>query len=134
MNQHTDSSPLTPEIELERYEFFEEPRYQFDLDRRDFLKLVGGGIAICLVLGESLAQQPGRAGGRGSGGNVPQALGAGLHISETGQVTAYTGKVELGQNIRTSLSQVVAEELRLPVSAVLLEIISKPESLGTWEV
>src|SRR5262249_42372777 len=35
-------------------------------------------------------------------------------------VTVYTGKVEVGQNIRTSLSQVVAEELRLPLSAIEL--------------
>jgi isoquinoline 1-oxidoreductase len=116
-----DSCLLPPEIELERYELYEQPRYQFDLDRRDFLKVVAGGIVVCLVLGESFAQQPGRGRGRGlGGGNAPQELGAWLHISETGQVTVYTGKVELGQNIRTSLSQVVAEELRLPVSAIHL--------------
>ena len=31
-------------IEPERYEFFEAPRYQFELERRDFLKVLGGGI------------------------------------------------------------------------------------------
>ena len=30
----------------------------------------------------------------------------------------YTGKVEVGQNIRTSLSQIVAEELRVPLSSI----------------
>ena len=34
-----------------------------------------------------------------------------------GRVTAYTGKVEIGQNIRTSLAQVVADELRVPIDA-----------------
>src|SRR5262249_33754636 len=32
----------------------------------------------------------------------------------------YTGKVEVGQNARTSLTQAVAEELRLPVASVRL--------------
>ena len=31
-------------IEPERYELFEKPRYHFEPDRRDFLKLLGGGI------------------------------------------------------------------------------------------
>jgi isoquinoline 1-oxidoreductase len=106
---------------MERYELYEEPRYHFDFNRRDFLKMVGGGVVVCLVPGEALAQQrPGRGRGRGFGGNLPQELGAWLHIDEAGQVTVYAGKVELGQNIRTSLSQVVAEELRLPVAAIRL--------------
>lgn len=117
------------QIEPERYEFFAEPRYRFDLDRRDFLRSLGGGIVVCLLLDRMLddradAQQPpggGRGRGRGGfGGGGPQELGAWLHIDEQGQVTVYTGKVEVGQNVRTSLSQAVAEELRLPMSAVRL--------------
>ena len=45
----------------------------------------------------------------GAGGSTPQELAAWLHIDEAGQVTVYTGKVEVGQNIRTSLAQAVAE-------------------------
>src|SRR5439155_311342 len=126
MNQNQvlalDSGPLTPDREPERYELFEEPRYQFDVDRREFLRVAGGGILVCLVLGDAFAQQPpGRGRGRGGfGGGGTQELGARLHISETGQVTVYTGKVEVGQGSRTSLSQVVAEELRLPMSAIQL--------------
>ena len=106
---------LLPEAlqEPERYELHEGPRYQFDPDRRDFLKLVGGGIVVCLVMGEAFGQ-------RRPNQPRPGELSAWLHISETGQVTVYTGKVEVGQNIRTSLSQVVAEELRLPVSSIKL--------------
>jgi len=33
-------------------------------------------------------------------------------------VTAFTGKVEIGQNIRTSLTQTVADELRVPFESV----------------
>jgi isoquinoline 1-oxidoreductase len=41
-----------------------------------------------------------------------------IHIGGDGTVTAYTGKVEVGQNIRTSLAQTVAEELRVPLDSV----------------
>ena len=33
-------------------------------------------------------------------------------------MTAYTGKVEVGQNIRTSLTQAIAEELHVPVAKI----------------
>ena len=102
--------PLTELNEPERYEMFEEPRYQFEPDRRDFVKLLGGGLLVCLLDTGAFSQRPGRGG--------PADIGAWLHISENGQVTVFTGKVEVGQNIRTSLSQVVAEELHLPVSAI----------------
>ncbi|HEX2036325.1 MAG TPA: molybdopterin cofactor-binding domain-containing protein, partial [Chloroflexota bacterium] len=51
---------------------------------------------------------------------LPAQIGAWLEILEDGTVTVFTGKVEVGQNIRTSLAQVVAEELRLPLGAVRL--------------
>ena len=37
-----------------------------------------------------------------------------------GQITGYTGKTEIGQNIRTSLAQAIADELRVPMPAVAL--------------
>jgi isoquinoline 1-oxidoreductase len=108
-------------IEPERYELFEQPRYEFELDRREFLKVLGGGILLCLVAHDHAeAQEPAKKQGRGGGAPVPQELGAWLHIGETGQVTVYTGKVEVGQNIRTSLTQVVAEELRASPSTIAL--------------
>src|SRR5688572_15203456 len=97
-----DSGSPTPDtIEPERYELFEAPHYQFELDRRDFCKLLGGGLVICLLAEESEAQQSPRR--RGGGSSGPQELAAWLHIDEAGVATAYTGKVEVGQNIRTSL-------------------------------
>ena len=45
-------------IEPERYELFAEPAYRFDLDRRDFLKAVGGGIVVCLMLNDASGMQP----------------------------------------------------------------------------
>jgi len=45
-------------------------------------------------------------------------IGDWLHIDAEGMITVYTGKVEVGQNIRTSLAQVVAEELRVSIERV----------------
>ena len=44
----------------------------------------------------------------------------GYILAEDGTVNVYTGKVEVGQNIRTSLSQIVAEELMVPVSSITM--------------
>ena len=41
-----------------------------------------------------------------------------IHIGKDGMVSVYTGKVEVGQNIRTSLSQIVSEELMVPLASI----------------
>ena len=64
------------------------------------------------------AQESGRRMGRG--GALPDALEAWLHIGGDGAVTVYTGKVEVGQNTRTALTQAVAEELRVAPAEVRL--------------
>jgi isoquinoline 1-oxidoreductase len=102
--------------ELERYELDEQPRYVFEPDRREFFQLLGAGLVVALATEEVLAQQRGR-GGFG-GGQAPQDLGAWIHIGKDGKITAFTGKVEIGQNIRTSLAQAVAEELRVPAASI----------------
>ena len=48
------------------------------------------------------------------------SAGAWLHLGEVGAVTAFTGKVDVGQDNRTALSVLVADELRVPLSAVRL--------------
>jgi nicotinate dehydrogenase subunit B len=107
--------------EPERYELAAGPAYQFQLARRDFIKALGGGIFIVSTVRGVLAQDESGGGRRGPrGATLPQEIGAWLHISEEGVVTAYTGKVEVGQDIRTSLSQAVAEELRLPLESIRL--------------
>ena len=50
----------------------------------------------------------------------PQRLDSWLAISGDGKVTAYTGKCDLGQGMFTAQTQLVAEELCVPVSAVTL--------------
>ena len=46
-------------------------------------------------------------------------------------VTVFTGKAEVGQNIRTSLSQAVAEELRLPIAAIVM--VMADTQLVPWD-
>jgi nicotinate dehydrogenase subunit B len=89
----------------------------FAFDRRKFLKLTGGGLVVAFVFqdlfsiaGETLSPGPSPVPG--------SQVGAWIHIGEDGTVSVFTGKVEVGQNIRTSLSQIVAEELKVPVSSV----------------
>src|SRR6266545_683180 len=50
----------------------------------------------------------------------PRQLDAWLAIAADGTVTAYTGKCELGQGILTAQTQLVAEELAVPVARVRL--------------
>ena len=114
------SNPSLTHLEPERYEFFAGRAYTFDLDRRDFFKIAGGGLVMLCLMEEAAAQEPGRGRGRGFGGNMAPEIGAWLHIGADSQITAYTGKVEIGQNLRTSLAQVVAEELRVPLTAIRL--------------
>lgn len=107
------------DIEVERYELFGPPPYRFDFDRRNFCKTLGGGLVVLLLLDAASAQEP-ASGRRRAGGAAPRQISAWLHVGADGQITVFTGKVEVGQNIRTSLSQVVAEELRVPLSAIRL--------------
>lgn len=121
-------------FEVERYELESGPAYRFAPDRRDFVKLLGGGIVVLLALGgDAEGQESGR---RGRGGNaMPQDLGAWLHIGEDSAVTVYTGKVEVGQNARTALTQAVSEELGVPPSAVKLimgDTALVPYDMGTF--
>jgi CO/xanthine dehydrogenase Mo-binding subunit len=120
--------------EPERYEFLESRRYVFDLDRRDFIRLFGAGLVVFVAAGDVLAQESGRAGG-GRQPSPPGDLAAWLHIDESGRARVCTGKVEIGQNIRTSLTQAVADELHVPVSSVTLvmgDTDLTPFDMGTF--
>jgi nicotinate dehydrogenase subunit B len=105
-------------LEPERYELAAPPTYHFDVDRRDFFRFLGAGVLIVCVLKDARALQESGANQGAQGASLPREIGAWLHIGEDGGVTVYTGKVEMGQNIRTSLTQAVAEELHVPVSAI----------------
>ncbi|MGH9619784.1 MAG: molybdopterin cofactor-binding domain-containing protein, partial [Bryobacteraceae bacterium] len=99
------------------------------MDRRVFLQSLGGGLAILFATDEVLpAQESGRE-------PLPKNVSAWLHIAPDGKITAFTGKVEVGQNARTSLTQAVAGELRCTPQSVHLvmgDTSRCPWDMGTF--
>jgi len=122
-------------LEPERYELRASAPYRFDLDRRDFFKFLGAGIVVASVLKPAVVAQESGGANRRRGESLPQEINAWLHIGEGGKVTVFTGKVEVGQNIRTSLSQAVSEELHVPVDRIELvmgDTKLTPFDMGTF--
>jgi nicotinate dehydrogenase subunit B len=122
-------------VERERYEMREPSLHHFNLVRRDFFKLLGAGLLVACVMKETSAFQESGARSRQNGEALPKEIGAWLHIGENGVVTVYTGKAEMGQNIRTSLTQAVAEELRFPldkIEMVMGDTQLTPFDMGTF--
>ncbi len=77
------------------------------MERRDFLKTLGGGLFVFVTLGEGEwleGFEPQRRG-------YPTDINAYLHLHEDGRVTLLSGKIEMGQGVMTSLAQMAAEEL-----------------------
>ena len=134
-----DEREATDRIETERYELFEKPGYTFHFDRRGFIKAFGAGILFIVPLSRALAQQgqrgQGESGRGGLGNQLPNEIGAWIHIDEDGGVSVFTGKVEVGQNARTSLTQAVADELHVPISIIRLvmgDTDLTPFDMGTF--
>jgi CO/xanthine dehydrogenase Mo-binding subunit len=101
------------------------------LGRRGFLQLLGG-VVVVAATGNAEGQESGRSGPAAA---ADSDLSAWLHVAEDGTVTVYTGKVEFGQNIRTSLAQAVAEELRAPLTSIQLvmgDTDRTPFDMGTF--
>jgi CO/xanthine dehydrogenase Mo-binding subunit len=122
-----------PDTELLQHDAIERLRHTFELHRRDFFKLLGAGLLVGTASVHVRAQESG-AGSR-SRLEMPDTLDSWLHIGENGQVTVFTGKVEVGQNVRTSLAQQIAEELRvrLPsVQMVMGDTELTPYDMGTF--
>jgi CO/xanthine dehydrogenase Mo-binding subunit len=110
--------PVDIEVEVERYELIEPARYRFEVERREFMRIfavMGAGVLVLASVPGS-AQESGRTGQQSASSDVS----AWVHIDERGRITGYTGKTEIGQNIRTSLAQAIADELRVPLDRVAL--------------
>src|ERR1019366_4858843 len=92
-------------------EFAVRPRAPWDLvavDRRDYFDVVGDGLVV-------VARPPSTAPGMWA-----PTGGAWLHVDANGTVTAFTGKVDIGQGTRPALGLLVAEELGVPLAHVRL--------------
>ena len=105
---------------------------QYGVDRRDFFKILGTGIIIFFRPWEALdalalpAPQD-RA--------LPKDYNAFLQIAEDGTVTCFTGKIEMGQGIITSLPQMMADELNVPLESIKMVMGDTdlcPWDAGTW--
>lgn len=100
--------------------------------RRRFLKNLGGGVVVVFCLGElsfsSLFAQNGQP-------IEDLDFNAYLRVKEDGRVDCFTGKIEMGQGIITSLAQVVAEELEVSIydiDMVMGDTELCPYDRGTW--
>jgi isoquinoline 1-oxidoreductase len=92
-------------------------------------------VVFCSWRDADAAQQPAQGRRRGGGVPAPREISAWLHIAEDGAVTVYTGKTEVGQNIRTSLTQAVCDELSVPpesVTLVMADTARTPFDAGTF--
>jgi nicotinate dehydrogenase subunit B len=101
------------------------------LSRREFIKLMGGGIIILFSVGDPAwieAQ-------RGRGQPLPDDFNAFLRVGENGRVSCFTGKIEMGQGVVTSLAMMLADELEVPLDSVDMVMGDTdlcPWDAGTW--
>jgi len=100
----------------------------FPMTRREVLQMLGGGIVILFTGGDVLAQ---RSGGR-RGQGLPEDFNAFLRIGEDGAVTCFTGKIEMGQGVITSLAQMLADELDVPLDSV--HMVMGDTDLCPWDM
>ncbi|MGB8318396.1 MAG: molybdopterin cofactor-binding domain-containing protein [Ignavibacteriaceae bacterium] len=95
---------------------FKDVKDGFPMDRRNFLKATGSGLFILFTVKDAsfftkekqLRLQQG----------YPSDFNAYLKISEEGRVACYTGKIEMGQGIITSLAQMLADELDVSLDSI----------------
>jgi len=102
------------------------------MKRRSFFKIMGSGIILFfnpwggIDLLASPSPQP---------RSLTKDFNAFLHIGENGTVTCFTGKIEMGQGIITSLPQMMADELNVPLESIKMVMGDTslcPYDQGTW--
>ena len=98
------------------------------MKRRDFFKLLGGGIFIFFQPWDpselfDLQTQQRRS--------LPTEFNAFLQITEDGLVNCYTGKIEMGQGAITSLAQIMADEIEVPFDRV--KMVMGDTDLCPWD-
>jgi nicotinate dehydrogenase subunit B len=98
-----------------------------NLTRRDFIKSLGGGIIILFCIGDlSVLEAQRRRRG------YPEDFNAYLRIGGDGRVTCFTGKIEMGQGVVTSLAQMLAEELDVTLDTV--DMVMGDTALCPWDM
>lgn len=106
-------------------------QHRIKMNRRKFFGALGSGVAVVITLNQVLG-----ASAFAENSELDDSMvAAWLHINEDGKVTVFTGKVEVGQNIRTSLAQAVAEELHVPFDSIEMtmgDTSLTPFDMGTF--
>ena len=96
------------------------------VSRRAVLRGTGALIVSFALPPVASARQAGGLEPVGAAARLPGSLGrapfldAWIRIDADGTVTAFTGKAELGQGVKTALAQVVSEELEVPLDRLKL--------------
>jgi nicotinate dehydrogenase subunit B len=108
-----------------------------ELDRRDFMKRVGGGIVVFFAAGSAAVAQQGPPAGRGGGSGFGPPGGAAdlnayLKIGEDGKVTVFSGKIEQGQGNMTALAQMASDELGVALESI--NMIMGDTELCPWDM
>ena len=107
---------------MQETELLPRPRRPWDLsspDDRDYLALLGPGL-VCVW---PPAQAPGMWATNG---------GAWVHVAPSGAVTAFNGKVDVGQDNRTALRILVADELG--VAPEVVDLVQGDTDLCPFDV
>jgi nicotinate dehydrogenase subunit B len=105
---------------------FHDIRPGHGLSRRDFLKLAGGGVVILFTVGDPLLEAQRR------GQPLPEDFNAFLRIGADGRVSCFTGKIEMGQGVITSLAMMLADELEVPLDDV--DMVMGDTDLCPWDM
>ena len=108
-----------------------------EVGRRDFMKILGGGIIIFFSLDAPLSAQfpkskQGGFPGFGPPGGAAPDLNAYLKIGEDGRITVFSGKIEQGQANTTALAQMAAEELGVSMDSITM--IMGDTDLCPWDM
>lgn len=117
--------------EIHKYYFHDVDTPPVKIDRREFLKNLGGGIIIIF----SISQLGFLTGFKPGNGSDELEFNAYLRVKEDGRVDCYSGKIEMGQGINTSLAQVLADELEVSIDKVDMIMGDTelcPHDNGTW--
>ena len=104
------------------------PMDQSGMKRREFFKLMGGGIFIFIRPWDTMELFDQQTGQRRS---LPSDFNAFLRISEDGTVNCYTGKIEMGQGAITALAQIMADEIEVPFEKV--KMVMGDTELCPWD-
>ncbi len=112
---------------------FKDNKNSFTLNRREFFKAAGTGIFILYSMWDVsiFAQEEPTRGRQG----LPRDFNAFLKIGEDGKVTLFTGKIEMGQGVITSLAQELADEIDVSVDSIKMVMGDTelcPYDMGTF--